>query len=443
MNVEKEQLQLTYYARSYLNKIKKKNINQIKSVFCYFSIWSASPGLYKIRLLEKSFFGYINFFFSIIKGILAISKQSNFITVNHNNKKNFSKLVVTWAYRNNFLPNGSLHDRYFNTNSRILKTTLWFVIYMDDEIPRILDKNIVLFKKKRVFFQYNLFYLFKIIFSNFFENKCSLKKVFHSLSSDITLSNLIVHNIKKQTEIKKLNKIITPYEAQPFQRYLFSYAKKVNKNIKTIGYVHDMMPLPIYYAPLEGLPDVLLIHSFDQKKYLTNYLKLPQKKIKLIPSMRFFKRKMKTNGIMFLPHTIVYPKKIISEFESFLKNSKKKSIERLKIKIHPTAENFKTQLSLKLKLENIIINYKDRFKKNIKKRKLAIVIGLTSSVIEILENNVEVIHICPEPIFECYTKLFWPSIKIKQFSQCTYIYRLTKYGRCLKFGNQVNRLKKY
>jgi len=326
MNVEKEQLQLTYYVRSYLNKIKKANINQLKSVFCYFSIWSPCPALSKIRLLEKSFFGYINFFLTIIKGILAISKQSNFITVNNNNKKNFSQLIVTWAYRNNFLPNGSLHDRFFNTNSRILKTTLWFVIYMDDDIPRILDENIVLFKKKRVFFQYNLFYLFKIIFSNFFENKCSLKKIFHSLSSNITLSNLIVDSIKKQTEIKKLNKIITPYEAQPFQRHLFSYAKKINKNIKTVGYVHDIMPLPIYYAPLEGLPDVLLLHSFDQKKYLTNYFKWPQKKIKLISSMRFLKRKEKMSGAIFLPYTIVYPKRIISEFESFLKDSKKKSI---------------------------------------------------------------------------------------------------------------------
>ena len=114
-----------------------------------------------------------------------------------------------------------------------------------------------------------------------------------------------------------------------------------------------------------------------------------------------------------------------------------------KVKIHPTSVNFKTQASLKLKLENIMINYKDRFEKNIKNRKLAIVIGLTSSVIEILENNVEVIHICPEPKFECYNELFWPNIKMKQFSQYTYAYRLIKYGRCLKFGNRENMLKKY
>ena len=75
--------------------------------------------------------------------------------------------------------------------------------------------------------------------------------------------------------------------------------------------------------------------------------------------------------------------------------------------------------------------------------KLAIVIGLTSIVIEILENNVEVIHICPEPKFECYNELFWPNIKMKQFSQYTYAYRLIKYGRCLKLGNRENMLKKY
>ena len=165
MSIEKKQLELTYYVRSYLNKIKKENINQLKSIFCYFSIWGPSPGLSKIRLLEKSFFGYIDFFFTIIKGVLAIAKQSNFITVNGNNNKKFSKLIVTWAYKNNFLSNGSLHDRFFNTNSRSLKRALWFVIYMDDEIPRILDENIVLFKKKKHFLNIICFTCSKLFYS--------------------------------------------------------------------------------------------------------------------------------------------------------------------------------------------------------------------------------------------------------------------------------------
>ena len=33
MGIEKKQLELTYYVRSYLNKIKKENINQLKSIF--------------------------------------------------------------------------------------------------------------------------------------------------------------------------------------------------------------------------------------------------------------------------------------------------------------------------------------------------------------------------------------------------------------------------
>ena len=91
MSLEKEQLRLTYHARSYLNKIKKKNISQLKSVFCYFSIWTPSPGLSRIRILRKNFFEYVNFIFAIFKGIIAISRQSNFITIN-NKKKRFIKI---------------------------------------------------------------------------------------------------------------------------------------------------------------------------------------------------------------------------------------------------------------------------------------------------------------------------------------------------------------
>ena len=106
-------------------------------------------------------------------------------------------------------------------------------------------------------------------------------------------------------------------------------------------------------------------------------------------------------------------------------------------------ERIKTQLALKSKLENLMINYKHRFDKNKAERKLSIVIGLTSSVVEILENNVEVIHICSEPLFEYYSNLFWRSIKIKKFNYHIYFYKCTKLGKSLNFGVRENMLKKY
>ena len=442
MNIEKEQLRLTQYVRLYLKNIKKENISQLKSVFCYFSIWTPSPGLYKIRLLKRNILQNLKLFFSTLKGIVAIARQSSFIIVSKNNKKKITKLVVTWAYKNNFLSNGSLQDRFFNTNSRNLKETMWYVIYMDNEIPKKLDDNIILLVNKKFFFKYDLIYLLKVILKNILYNNFSFKKIYHSLSSNITISDLIVDSIKKEIEFKKISKLIVPYEAQPFQRNLINDIKKKNQKIITIGYIHDIMPLPIYYSPLEGLPDILLVHSLDQKKYLINYLKWPKKRIKIISSMRFLKERKNLDGKIFLPHTIVNSKLILEKFENFLIKSKKKSIQKLNIKIHPTSVNIKTQLKLKLQFETIMKKYKDRFSKN-KKSKLAIVVGLTSSVVEILENNIKVIHICSEPLFERYSSLFWPSIKVKNLDEKIYLYTIFKKGNALKLGNKSNLLKKY
>ena len=100
------------------------------------------------------------------------------------------------------------------------------------------------------------------------------------------------------------------------------------------------------------------------------------------------------------------------------------------------------QLKLKSKLESIISNYCDRFNKN-KKNRLSVVIGLTSSVVEILEHNIKVLHISSEPVFECYNQIFWPSIEMTQVSKYIFIYKIVRKNNSLRFGVKKNQLKKY
>ena len=134
--------------------------------------------------------------------------------------------------------------------------------------------------------------------------------------------------------------------------------------------------------------------------------------------------------------------KDIEKIKKFLELSKKKSIPELNVKIHPTSENMNEQNKLKSKLESIISNYSDRFSKN-KKNRLSIVVGLTSSVVEILEHNIKVLHISSEPIFECYNQIFWPSIQTTQINKYIFSYKMIKKNNSLRFGGKKNQLKKY
>ena len=68
---------------------------------------------------------------------------------------------------------------------------------------------------------------------------------------------------------------------------------------------------------------------------------------------------------------------------------------------------------------------------------------MIDSVVEILENNIKVLHISSEPIFECYNQIFWPSIKTTQISKYIFAYKIIKKNSSLRFGAKKNQLKKY
>ena len=82
-------------------------------------------------------------------------------------------------------------------------------------------------------------------------------------------------------------------------------------------------------------------------------------------------------------------------------------------------------------------------KKRAKSEKLAIFIGATGSVIEALERNHQVIHICEDVIFEHYSKIFYPNIISKKIQNNIFEYELKKKGRLMIFGQKQNNLKKY
>ena len=55
---------------------------------------------------------------------------------------NYSNIIITWANKNNFEPDGSVNDKYFNMNSNNTNKTLWIVIYMDKYLPKNIEENI-------------------------------------------------------------------------------------------------------------------------------------------------------------------------------------------------------------------------------------------------------------------------------------------------------------
>jgi len=87
------------------------------------------------------------------------------------------------------------------------------------------------------------------------------------------------------------------------------------------------------------------------------------------------------------------------------------------------------------KINDILNKYQDSLPEEKNVTKFSIFIGSTSSPIEALERGVNVIHICDDPVFQCYNSILWPSIKTKKIDENTYEYELMKKGNLIQLGD--------
>ena len=443
MEIIEYQDQLIKKTKRSLYKLSQSNIDTDKSSLSYFVGWDISSGLTKIRLqinLKKIFI----FFKAYLRDLAGIGYQSNYQIINLEKKRNYKKLFITWASRKDFKKDGSLNDIYFKINSKKISNTLWIVIYMDIELPKKLDKNILILKnfKKPSF---NLFYFFRIIYKILIENNFNFKKLAHYSSSHSNFGNIVLNNIKPYLLNKNIKKICMPYESQPFQQMIIAGAKLYNKKIKVIGYVHDCEPLTPNLIYKKNSPDLLLLPGKKRENYFCKYLNWPKSRLKTVASFRYYKddfRKILKNQIL-LPSGIYNIEKISTYFEDFLKDSSNRSLQPIKVRTHPAATNQKLQKRLKGKLEKIINENKNKFSNNLKNKNTTIVIGITSLLIVALENGYKVIQICMDPEIQTYSHFFSPDIECKKISKNVMSYKINKFGGCLKFGNKKNSIKKF
>jgi len=441
----KKQIGLISYVKKYLKLCKGANINIANSSFCYFAHWGFFPGSAKLRLKLhgiKYIFSYIKI---ILFNILSISKLTNYSVKKHNIEQTaYKNFIISNASKNDFKKNGSYFDPYFQTNSRKMSNSLWFLNCVDDYVPGKFDKNIIIFTRSKSFFKYNFLFLIITFLKALLKFKFSLKNIIHEFSFDSQFSNIISKKILYELSKGKFQNILNSYEAQPFQNTIFKEVKKIDKKIKTIGYFHTALaPINTSLIFKSGAPDLLLISGKYSKFFLCKYLNWPSKKIQAVPSFRYNKKNiLKMGGYIYLPFNIFSRKKIILEFENFLKKSRVRSINKLIIKDHPFATLTYERKKTIEELKNLIVIYKTRFDSN-KKKNLSIFIGATSSVIVALESNIETVHICEEPVFESYSSKLWKTLKVKQISSNTFIYKQKVKNSLIKFGLNDNMLQKY
>ena len=432
----------------YLLNALKKNINKYNSTKfspdfdlpIYFSSYYNGAGLEYCRKL----LGYkSNFLVSLIntlKDFLYCLNYTNLKVVNLSKIKS-KKIILTWGQKKQFNEDGSFNDIYFNINSRKEKDLQWIVVYIDEELPKKINKNILLIKtinKKSIKF---------LILIKFFFSK--LKFIFKDLNYFLfSISN---HNFFSSQLLKIITKIITkdikflllPYEAQPFQNRIIKYLN--TKKIKSIGYIHSPpQALPINFIKKTNSPSDLLLNSKDQKRC---FIKLGWKKnqLHLARSTRFLTNKKNFSNKIFLPISIKSFDIILNSLNVLLLNSNLNN-KIFEIQNHPTTSRSLLHLRLIKEINNLLVRNKKKNNLNLIKYKFkncSIFIGATGAIAEALERDIEVIHICEIPTMDMYNNFFWKNLIISRVSKNIFIYKMKKKSDMIMLGKKPKDLNFY
>ena len=406
--IEKKQIFLILKVKQYLLLLKQIGIDTSKSSFCYLSTYGINPGQAKLLLWLKKNNSILNYYKTVIIHILAISSFQNY-TITKFIKKKYNNLFLTWGRKKNF-KNNYFYDDFLKARSDFFQDSIFFVIYLDDDLPKRIPKNVILFHKKNK--SRSVLFLLKKIIQTILRNNFNLNKTFHYLSSQTVFAELMNEQVTQIQNDTKFKKIIMPYEGQPYQNFVIKNLTKKIINFKSIGVIHSILPaLPLNLVKREGSPNHIYVSGDGQKEVLIKYCGWSNKEIFLTKSLRFNKKlDRKISGSIFFPINLNKVNKISNYFEKFLIGRKEKSLPIMKTRNHPQMKESKNHQLLEVCLNKLFKKYKNKFNPNIKQN-VCLFIGTTSAVIEFLEKNVLIIHLPIHDEFDIYTRKIWRRIQ--------------------------------
>ena len=417
-----------FKSKEYLKKYNQEKYKPDRNTNFYLASVTKSIGYYILKKIfnikSTSFFeNFIYIISDIYFGInysVKIIKRKNF-------KNSFSKIVLTWGFKKDFDKNGVFYDKYFNTYSSTQKKILWLIVYLDNDLPKKISSNLVVIKAKG-YKILNLLSWLKFLFFNTPKIFKSFDFFLVNVSSFNFFSKRVIVSLKSILN-KKYDEIIIPYEGQPFQNEIIKFLKNKDKNTLVTGYIHSLpVAVPTNFIHKKFSPDRIFLNGKDQVFCFNKILGWPMKKLNYIPSLRFRKSKIIKKKKILIPYLVKRPDHVLSRIEYIHK--KISNLNGYTIQSHPAAKNFKSNLRLVSKMQQLIDS--DSFLKQ--SLYDLIFVGHSGGISEFLENGFKILHICEDPEFECFQSEIWKSIKTTKISKNIFSYKLKKKGNLINFG---------
>ncbi len=435
MKYDDYQVFLLNKVSKYIEKKEREGIDTSLSTLSYFNSWTNDPGLHKLKIWVhgyKELYNYLKYFF---RNTLSTAKYSNFQLCNQFKEYKSKTIILSFGTKSSFQKDGSFTDRLLNINSKQNKNILWFLVSSDNYVPKNLKSNIcILIRKKQNIFYYFIFFI-KTVFKLLINVRFNIFKFLHEIPCDSIFANIVSKNFINILKNNNIKTVFMPYEGQPFHNKVSLDTKSFNSKIFIVGYHCSIPPLPTNMVYRKGAPDKLIISGNDQYFYLTKFLRWNKKKLSILPSVRFKKVTPETlSGYIYIPYVIFDETKILNLFKDILElNNINYYFEP---RNHPLCFNSELHKNLIKKIEKI---YKQKnINHNQKPKNISIYIGATSAVLESLENDIDVYHICSDPIFQAYSSKIWPNIQVEKINDYIFHYKLVNKSSTIIFSKDNN-----
>ena len=420
--IKLKQKEIIFKIKKYINKECSSDNDFFYKEQNYFINWAETEGKFKLISVIKNLINFtlidrLKFFF-----IKIIHQEQDYEIIDNSKIDcNYNNLVFSYFSKNDFV-NSTIIDRFFSDNTLKNKKSLWILLYQGNDKIKLNKKynNIIILKKKN-FINNKIYFFLLILRFLIFLKKINFKK--NKLYSSI---NLILDKIINNN---KISFFIYPFESQPLQHYIKFLVNKINPSIKCLAYLHTALPaLPTEFILSEFTQHDLISHG-NVNKIILKKLGWKNKNFILNKSFRYKKRdKNFFRNKIFLPYDFKDSLYIFKQIKKIINYKKMNIYSSFEIVNHPFMTNSKKHLNLIKNLNEIMIDNKSKI------NNFCLCVGSTATIIESLENGVDVVHLVNEPIFEVYTSFFWKHLKTKFLEKNIFLYSLKKKNSYISFG---------
>ena len=146
------QVKLINKGLRYIQELEAKGVNVYSSAYCYLNSWSHVPGFTKLKFWEIGLAGCFKSLVINIKSIIAIGYLSGYkVIINQIENLSAENLIITWCRKEDFDESGRFYDRYFKIKSQNTTNEIWFLISIDNYIPKELEKNLILICRSELY----------------------------------------------------------------------------------------------------------------------------------------------------------------------------------------------------------------------------------------------------------------------------------------------------